>query len=322
MLVRSSLLLLLLCACASTERLVVLNKNDGNVSIIDPTSGVTETQLPVGTGPHEAATSPDGRTLVVCNYGDQKPGSSLTVIDLTKRTVRATIDLVPNRRPHGIHFLGDGKRLAITAEMEQKLLIVDIEQQKVVMTIPTNARTSHMVVVAPDGKRAFTSNITGGSVSVLDLDTGKLLSVIPTDKGCEGIAWRPGTRELWVTNREADTLSVIDTDTLTVVAKLACGVFPLRIAFTKNGRHALVACTRSNAVAIIDADARKETQRVTLAGDAQPAGILLSRDGKKAYVAQMAARSLAEIDIATFTVTRTIATGDVPDGMAWSRIDG
>ena len=305
-----------------TECLVVLNKNDANVSLIDPRSGETITQLPVGIGPHEAACSPDGETLVVCNYGDQRPGSTLTVIDLAKRQVRSTIDLAPNRRPHGIAFLPDGKTLAITAETEKRLLLVDLEQQKVAATIPTNASVSHMVVLAPDGKRAFTTNLGSGSVSALDLEGKKLIKVLATDKGCEGIAWRPGTNELWVTNREANTLSIIDTDELEVTGSIPCGTFPLRIAFTQDGRHALVACTKSDAVAVIDAQERKPKQRIELAAGSAPAGILLSADGKRAFVAQMYAASLAEIDVATFTVVRTVATGEVPDGMAWSKTAG
>lgn len=306
-------------APAPRGTLVVLNKNDHDVSLIDAVSGETRKRIPVGMGPHEAVAAPDGKTVVVCNYGAQVPGQTLSILDVAKQELRATIDLAPYRRPHGIQISNDGRDVAVTAEMDQKLLIVDLAQQKVTRTVPTAARISHMVVLAADEKRAYVTNIASGSVCVLDLGAGKHVKEIPTDKGCEGIALRPGAPELWVTNRAADTLSVIDTDRLEVVAKLACGKFPLRIAFTPDGRHALVACTNSNEIALFDAKERKELRRIALEPGAAPAGILIPPDGTRAYVAQMQRNSLAEIETTTWRVLREIATGNVPDGMAWVR---
>ena len=50
-------------------------------------------------------------------------------------------------------------------------MIVNLAEGKVERAIPTGAATSHMVAITADGKRAFTSNIGGGSVSELDLAT-------------------------------------------------------------------------------------------------------------------------------------------------------
>ena len=97
--------------------LVVLNKAEASVSLIDPVTGETRKTLKVGVGPHEAATSPDGRYVIVCNYGDRSgPGSSLSVLDMEAQRVTATIDLTPYHRPHGIQFLPNGRRVVVTAE--------------------------------------------------------------------------------------------------------------------------------------------------------------------------------------------------------------
>ena len=304
---------------AQNGTLIVLNKNDATAWLIDAPSGVCKAQLEVGVGPHEAACSPDGKLAVVCNYGDQATiGSSLTLIDVARQEVRATLSLAPYRRPHGIQFSSDGKRVAITAEMDQKLLIVDLEKSTISATIPTNARISHMVVVDSAGARGYVTNIGAGSLSVLDLKTKEFVKEVKTDRGCEGVALRPGTPEVWTTNRAADTVSVVDTTKLEVVAKLECGKFPLRIAFLPDGKHALVACTESDEVVVIDAESRTVKKRISLAAGAKPAGILVAPDGSRAWVAQMAAGGLAELDLRDFTVVRQVVTGAVPDGMAWS----
>ena len=43
--------------------LLVLNKGDATLSIIDPTSGTTVGTVKTGKGPHELAVSADGKTL-------------------------------------------------------------------------------------------------------------------------------------------------------------------------------------------------------------------------------------------------------------------
>lgn len=302
--------------------LIVLNKDDATAWLIDARSGVRKAELQVGVGPHEAACSPDGKLAVICNYGDQTTiGSSLTLVDVARQEVRGTLSLAPWRRPHGIQFSSDGKRVAITAEMDQKLLVVDLEQSTVRATIPTRARLSHMVAIDEKGARGYVSNLGSGSISVLDLVQKEFVAEVKTDRGCEGLALRPGAHEVWTTNRAADTVSVVDTDTLTEVARIACGKFPLRIAFTPDGKHALVACTESDSIAVLDAKARKEVARIALAPGSKPAGILVAPDGSRAWVALMEGGRLAEIDPRSNRLVRDIETGKVPDGMAWSAIE-
>lgn len=63
--------------------LVVANKAEATVSLVDVASGEVVATLPTGAGPHEVAVSPDGRTALVADYGGREPGRTLTVIDLT-----------------------------------------------------------------------------------------------------------------------------------------------------------------------------------------------------------------------------------------------
>src|ERR1044072_827298 len=60
--------------------LLVLNKSGAELEIIDPASNNIVGRVPTGEGPHEVAT--DGKIAIVCNYGAQTPGSTLSIIDL------------------------------------------------------------------------------------------------------------------------------------------------------------------------------------------------------------------------------------------------
>ena len=77
-----SLLCLCLPAAASAETLIVANKSDATVSLVNLLDGEVAATVPTGQGPHEVAVSFDGTTAVVTDYGTRDaPGSTLTVID-------------------------------------------------------------------------------------------------------------------------------------------------------------------------------------------------------------------------------------------------
>jgi YVTN family beta-propeller protein len=314
--------------------LVVLNKAEATASLIDLASGKVVATLPTGIGPHEAAVSPDGRLAVVSNYGGPTPGSTLTVIDLGAAKVDATIDLGEPARPHGLAWLPDGKRVAVTAEELKALLVVDVVERRIVARIGTDQNISHMVQVTPDGRRAFVANIGSGSVTAVDLETGRTLKSIPTGPGAEGLALTPDGRSLWVTNREADTVSVVDTTSLEVLASVKSAAFPIRAAATHDGRSVLVSNAKSGDLAVFDAKSRKERRRVAMKLDSVdtegrlfggrfgtspvPIGILLHPDGKRAYVANANADAIAIVDLESWKIIGTLEAGKEPDGMAFS----
>src|SRR5262245_60749940 len=105
----ASIALLLLAASASpaaADRLLVLNKSDDTVSILDAASGKAVATVPVGRGPHEAALLADGNTAAVSDYGEQKkPGRTITLIDVAKGEKVGVIELPEGARPHGLEAL-------------------------------------------------------------------------------------------------------------------------------------------------------------------------------------------------------------------------
>src|SRR5262249_24953473 len=98
-------LLVLLVASAPTvaQNLLVLNKIDATLSIIDPATGKTVGTVPTGEAPHEAAVSTDGKLAFVANYGAQTPGNTISVIDLASKKELRKVDVSPLRRPHGLY---------------------------------------------------------------------------------------------------------------------------------------------------------------------------------------------------------------------------
>jgi YVTN family beta-propeller protein len=315
------------------EMLVVLNKTDNTASIIDLASKQPLATVSTGFGPHEAETIPGGRVVVVSNYGTgEKPGHSLTVLDLQNRAAVGTVELGDGTRPHGLRAISADRTL-VTAEGTKELIVTDPRHRRVIARIPLGRETSHMVVATSDGTRAFVANIGSGSVSVVDLSAGKAIAEIPTGKGAEGIDIRPDDAEVWVANRDANTISVIDVKKLAVAATIPVGEFPIRIKFVPGGKRALVSCAKTGDVAVLDVATRKEIRRVSMDREAVPGstdrifstrfgkspvpvGILVAPDGRHAYVASTNADVVSVIDLEKLAVVDRITAGKEPDGLA------
>ncbi|MFI5310063.1 MAG: cytochrome D1 domain-containing protein [Gemmatimonadales bacterium] len=318
-------------AGAQGPALVVLNKSDATASLISIASGRTVATLPVGDAPHEVAVSPDGRWAVAANYGAGAGGNSLTVIDLKAQKVERTIDLGDYKRPHGIEFLPGGKRVLVTSEQSQNLIVVDVASGKVERAIKTGVAGTHLFVLSKDGRRAWVSNIGAGSNSLVDLDKGEVLKTVPTGKAPEAIDVSPDGREVWVGDGQLDRVVVLDARTLDTLAALPAGGRPNRVKFTNDGRWVFESNIRSGTLNVYDARSRKLVETVafpvdssrttaTVAGppgQSSPEGILMSPDGKRVWVALSGQDRLAELDVATRKIVRYIATGRAPDGMGF-----
>lgn len=268
--VRLALMSLLLANSLQAATLIVANKSEATVSLVDLGSGKVAATLPVGQGPHEVAVSPSGRLALIANYGRQgQPGSSLTLIDVPAAKVVRTIDLGEYRRPHGLAFL-DERRALVTAEVNQALLEVDTETGKVEGAVKTDQRVSHMVAMAPGASRAFISSIASGTMTAVDLKEKKKVGDVPTGAGAEGIAVTPDGKQVWVTNREADSVSVIDAGTLQVLATLPSASFPIRAEVTPDGKRVLVSNARSGDLSVFSVADRKLERRIPLVLEGKP----------------------------------------------------
>ncbi len=315
--------------------LLVANKSDDTLSFIGIPSGKEGARVVVGVGPHEAAVSPDGQHAVVTNYGRKdKPGSTLSLVDLRRSKVISTIDLGEGTRPHGLAYIDD-ETIAVTAEGVSALLLVHLARGEVLARIETGQRISHMVAVTPDARRAFVANIGSGSVTAIDLKKRAVLAQISTGAGAEGIAVSPDGRHVWVSNREADTLSIIDVAKLEVIGSAKAPGFPIRVAFAPDGKTVYASSARTGEVASYDAKRFVEVRRVKISAEVDkarienrlfgerfglspvPVGLQLTPDGSSLFVACTNADVVLELDPATLKVKRAISAGNEPDGMAY-----
>jgi DNA-binding beta-propeller fold protein YncE len=162
--------------------LLVANKGDNSLGIIDPLAGKQIAEIAEGgvTG-HEIAASPDGKLAYVPIYGNSgvgqpgTDGTNMVVIDLAARKVTGNLDFGKGVRPHCAVFGPKNGLLYVSTELDRSISIIDPATLKIVGSVPTGQEQSHMFAITRDGHRAYTANVGPGTVSVLDLDARKTI---------------------------------------------------------------------------------------------------------------------------------------------------
>lgn len=323
---------LLVSSQLQAAQLWAVNKDGDDVSVIDLKQGQVIKNVAVGQAPHELAITPNQKHMVVTNYGrgcGSAAGDSLTVINTTDHSAK-TIDIKPFKGPHGVWVLKDNTTAVVSVECSDALVLVDIEKGTLIEHIETQAKVSHMVAITPDERLAFTANIGSGSISVLDLVNKKHIQNITTGAGAEGIDVSPDGKQVWVSNRAADTVSVIDVASLKIVKSIAVKGFPIRVKFHPNGKQVFVSNATAATVAVIDAQSHQITHQIAMTEEKQaiqsgsnalsqgavPIGLVISQDGKTAYVANTNVDEIRVIDLNTMKVTGVLKAGKRPDGLA------
>jgi YVTN family beta-propeller protein len=305
---------------AAQSLLLVLNKADNSLAMVDPSTMQVVARVPVGVGPHEVATSADGRTAYVANYGTQQVlGDSISVIDIAARRELKKIDLGALKRPHGIAER-DGK-IYFTSELSRAVARLDPATERVDWVMGTGQRIGHMLVVHPKRKVVYTINMLDDNVSVLELDKGgepgppPRITHVAVGKTPEGADISPDGRELWVGHNGDGGVSIIDTETNKVKETFKSGGVPIRLKFTPDGKYVLISNPQGGDLAIFDAATRRELKRLPV-GEAA-VGVLVAPDGRRAFVATMASGKVFQINLENMTVAGSVETGKGPDGLGW-----
>ena len=333
------------------ETLLVLSKGDHTLAIVDPSSLRIVAKAPVGEDPHEVVASSDGAFAYVSNYGGGAY-NTLAVIDLIQQKALPPIDLGPLRGPHGLVFVG-GKTW-FTAEAAKAIGRYDPTKKAVDWVLGTGQNRTHMLFVSEDGQRIFTTNVSSGTVSIIEKSIRPPFggpppgpaprspgngpggpppgnrrgpmgppggdwdeTVVAVGRGAEGFDVAPNGKELWAANAQDGTVSIIDLATKRVTDTLAANVPGAnRLKFTPNGQLVLISSLGGSGLAVLDAASRREVKRIALGHGA--AGIQMQPDGSRAYVACTGGDYVAVIDLKTLEITGRINAGPEPDGLAWA----
>ena len=281
-----ALLALVAAGCSAQESMLLVLEKGGSALAFCSPAGECPAVAPVGEHPHEIVLSPDGRFAYVSDNGTMRieqagsGGNTVSIVDLAARRKVGEISLGRFRRPHGLALDAKSGLLAVTTELPDQLVLVDVAARRVVRTVDTQGKTSHMVALGRDGRFAYVSNSGSASVSVVDLRSGAV-KVLATGARPEGSMTSRDGRRVYVCNREAAAITIIDTATNEVAGTIATGKGPVRIAETPDGKL-VYAAMHDRRVELADPETRK-VLRVSAKLEGDPVSLHLSADGKLAF---------------------------------------
>lgn len=226
-----------------------------------------------------------------------------------------------NALPAGLAISEDGKTLWIALNRANALSQVDLTTGRTVRETPVG-NAPYDVVIA--GRKGYVSNWAGrrpagdvptgpsgiampvrvdpkrniaseGSVSVVKLDTGKVVKEIVVGMHASGLAATRDGRYVAVANANSDTVSVIETQGDTVVETIGTrpakdllfGSAPNALVFGPDGRRLYVSNGTNNAIAVVDFKPGHSRVLGCLPTGWYPAGLAFDAKRNRLYVANI-----------------------------------
>ena len=225
-----------------------------------------------------------------------------------------------------------GGLLLVANKGDQTLGIIDPVAGRQVATISENGLTGHEVVASPDGRRAFVPiygnagvgkpGTDGQLIRVIDLEKREIVGTVDLGKGvrphCAVIGPRNGM--LYVTTELSNSVTVIDPQTLKIIATVPTGQPESHmLAITHDGRRGYTANVGPGTVSVLDLEARKMLNVIPVCRNTQR--IALSVDDRWVFTADQGKPRLAVIDTTNNQVAQWITlpgtgygTAPTPDG--------
>ena len=327
-------------AFAATAKVYVADEGANTVSVIDSASFKKVASIPVGQGPHNVQVSPDGKWVWVTNNGEPgKAAEKLPAEQMSKSeheamsgagakvgavwAINTATDTVVAKVPVGRHpahvvVASDGRTAYITNGGDNTVSVVDTAAQRVVEVIAVGA-SPHGLRISPDGKQVWVANLKGGTVSVIDTASRKQIAAIAVGKGPAQVGFTGDGRFGFVSLSEENQVALINPVSRKVIRKLGVGAVPIQLYATPDGALVLVANQGTpkkpgSTVSVIDIAALKVVATIKTGAGAH--GVVIDREGRRAFVSNTYANTVSVIDIAERKVVATVAVGKGPNGIS------
>src|SRR5437016_2974715 len=137
----------------------------------------------------------------------------------------------------------------------------------------------HPLALSPDGSRLAVCNLPDARLELFDLDSGLPVPIGNVVVGLDPVTVRfRTTNEVWVVNQISDSVSVIDLNSMGIVATIDTLDAPADVAFAGSPERAFVSCAGANTVQVFDPAARIPVSSIAIEGQ-RPKAMAVSPDG-------------------------------------------
>ncbi|MDQ1719713.1 MAG: hypothetical protein QOE89_3666, partial [Pseudonocardiales bacterium] len=119
-------------------------------------------------------------------------------------------------------FTADGRRLLVSCEFANRLAVIDVASHRLVRTVDLHQVSGGMpqdVKLSPDGRIFYVADMMANGIYLIDATSFRVLGFQRTGRGAHGLYISRDSRQMYVTNRDQGSISVINLATRKPVAK-------------------------------------------------------------------------------------------------------
>jgi DNA-binding beta-propeller fold protein YncE len=204
--------------------------------------------------PHGIQIDPGGNLYVACDL-DRR----LLVIDPKTRSIKAAVDT--EGTGHWIAMLPDGSKIYVANKTDKPFIsVIDLKSSKMIGKVPAPNGTQG-IASSPDGKRVVAMDNSEPVLIVIDPATDSVIDRVPLKDQTGGgykVYYTPDGSKLLTMNLAPPTINIFDARNLRGDQKvLPVGKDPMGLAFSADGKTALVANHGDGSISIIDLEKMK-----------------------------------------------------------------
>ncbi|MEO7433566.1 MAG: beta-propeller fold lactonase family protein [Dokdonella sp.] len=309
-----------LCTALATPQVLaapfayVPNQKSGSISVIDVASDTVTRTLTasgkLGKRLQAIDVSSDGKVLYVVDAEHNDLFAIDPVSDSVVRKVAIGDDA------EGVRLSPSGNQLAVCAEGQNLVLLIDAKTLRIDAKIPVKGRNPEHCEFTPDGKHLVTSNEGSDNLDVIDLATRVSTGVIATSGHPRGAAFLPDGSLLYVAQESANKVDVINVAERKKTRSIDTALRTAGLTITSDGKRIYATNGGAGSVSVIDTATNKVIREIPVGK--RPWNMALTPDGKKLYVANGRSNSVSVIDTVTLAVVKEIAVGELPWGVVIS----
>lgn len=218
-------------------------------------------------------------------------------------------------RPRHIAFNNDRTKIYAACGEGESIDIIDIEKLEVTDRVE-EIEDPEAFDVSPDGKQMYISLEDDGALGIMNLDSKEMVAEIEVGEEPEGVLTHPDGKTVFVTSEVANMVHVIDVEKKESIADIVVGKRPRRFAVTPDNKSLWVTNELDASVSFVDLETNKVTGSMKFepkgfrAESITPVGIVMTKDGKTAYVAMGRANHVAVVDVEKKEVKDYILVGE------------
>jgi YVTN family beta-propeller protein len=244
------------------KSVIVANALGNSLTFIDPVSGEVQRTLHNVVDPYHLRFSPDMKWFVTA-------ANRLNHVDIYRWQPSQPEPLLLARRIPAAktpsHLAIDSRSTVVYASLQDsdELTAIDLATQARLWTISVGKMPAD-IFLAPDDRLLFVGLTGDKVVEVWDVSASppRLVKRIPTGDGAHAFRGRGDRRHLFVSNRVANTISLIDMPALAVVAELPAPGGPDCMELLADGRTLLVSSRWIRKLTFVDVAARRVVRQV------------------------------------------------------------